>query len=820
MRSLQSLSQDLRYAARSLRRTPTVTAAAVLTLALGIGAVTIVVSLFKAVLLRELKVASAHQLYFVAHGVGEELTTWSHYPWFEHVRQRTDVFANVTGYNIREFKVASADGLERVVGQYASGSYHAVIGVPFQLGRGFSGEDDRTMSPTAVISDGYWSRRFGRSPDVLGKTITVGGHAVTIVGVTARGFDGLHPGQSVDVTLPLSVRILDDPEFVSRTDTWTSMPLVARLRADVELTQARSVIGAVYREYMSRPGNEDFSRTNGQLRQATLQPAARGSDRLRRDYATSLRALMAMVAVLLLIACLNVANLLLTRAPARAREVAIRMSLGASRRRITLQLLTESALLAVCGGAVGMLLAAWGTELVARILRMGMRPIVIDVQPDRDVTIFALLVSLMTGLAFGLAPAWKTTGIDLLRTLKCEGNARGSRQRRLGQKAVVVVQVALSLVLVFGAALLARTLRNLHTIDGGFRKDGIVLFELDANDTAFRLDRLETLCKDAVNRLMARPGVLSGSCSTMSPVATNQEGRAIVVTGVNPRSNAAPVVFANFVDAGYFETLGIEVRRGETFTGRDTAASPRVAVISEAMARYYFGDRDPINATFRFGTTHVGPPITIVGVVRDARQHLREAPALMAYTPLSQRDEPARRLLATIRTSGETTVIASAVRPVVRELTGDVAVSYVRTMEEQVTASLTSERLLATLSSAFGVLALVLACVGLYGVMSCDVAGRSREIGIRLALGARRSQILRQVLRQAFLVTMVGIGVGAAGAIGASRMLSTVLFGLEPNDPATLMVTIILLGATALLAGFFPARRAAGVDPVVTLRTE
>ena len=791
-----------------------------MTLALGIGAVTIVVSLFKAVLLRELSVASAHQLYFVAHGAGDELSTSSHYPWFEYVREHTDVFADVTAYNVREFKVASADGIERVVGQYASSNYHDVIGVPFQLGRGFGGENDRIMSPTTVISDGYWSRRFGRSPDVLGKTITVGGHTVTIVGVTARGFDGLQPGQSVDVTLPLSVRILDDPEFVSRTDTWTSMPLVARLRADVESKQARSVIAAVYLEYMSRPGNRDFSRSNGQLRQATLQPAARGSDRLRREYETSLRALVAMVAVLLLIACLNVANLLLTRAPARAREVAIRLSLGASRRRITMQLLTESALLALCGGAVGMLLAGWGTELVARILRMGMRPILIDVQPDRDVMIFALLVSLVTGLAFGLAPAWKTTGVDLLRTLKSEGNARGSRQRRLGQKLVVVVQVALSLVLVFGAALLARTLQNLRTIDGGFRKEAIVLFELDANDTAFRLDRLEALCRDAVNRLMARPGVLSGSCSTMSPVATNQEGRGVVVPGFSRGSNAAPGVSANSVDAGYFETLGIEVLRGETFTVRDSATSGRVAVLSEAMARYYFGDTDPINATFRFDRRPLGSPITIVGVVRDVRQNLRQAPPHMAYTPLSQRDEPAPRLLAAIRTSGQTTAIASAVRPVVRELTGEVAVSYVRTMEEQVTASLTGERLLATLSSAFGVLALVLACVGLYGVMSCDVAGRSREIGIRLALGARRSQILRQVLRQAFVVTVVGIGVGAAGALAASRMLSTVLFGLTPNDPATLVVTIILLAVTALLAGFFPARRAAGVDPAVTLRAE
>src|SRR5687768_7086964 len=378
MRTLERLWLDLRYALRSLRRTPTVTAAAIVTLALGIGAVTTVFSMFQAVLLRKLAVRAPEQLYFVAHRAGDNSSTSSNYPWYERVAQHTDVFAGVTAYNVRDLKVSSAQGVETVPGQYASGNYHSVIGAPFALGRGFTSENDRTFTPIAVISYDYWTRRFGRDPNVLGTTVTVGGHQVTIVGVTARGFNGMQPGGSLDITLPLSIRVQDDPEFVSRTDTWTSMPLIVRLRDGVELARAQSAIASTYRSHMSLPANVNFSQTRGQLREGVLQPAARGADRLRRAYETPLQVLLGMVGVVLLIACVNFANLLLTRAPARAREVAVRMSIGASRRRVAAELLTESTLLAVGGGALGILLAAWGTELVSKLFRTGLRPIVID----------------------------------------------------------------------------------------------------------------------------------------------------------------------------------------------------------------------------------------------------------------------------------------------------------------------------------------------------------------------------------------------------------------------------------------------------------
>ena len=413
MRRVEWLWQDVRYAVRSLRRARGLTAAAVLTLALGIGATTTIFSLFQAVLLRRLPVESPGQLYFVAHGLGDPLSTSSHYPWLERVRQHGDVFAGVTAYNIRDLKVSSGGSVERVTGQYVSGNYHAVVGVPFELGRGFVDEDDRRLSPIAVISDRYWARQYGRSRDVIGKTLIVGGEPAAIVGVTAAAFDGMQPGQSIDVTLPLSVRVAADPKFLTATDTWTSMPLVVRLRPDVDAARARSAIASTYRDFMSLPDQQRFSRTaTGELREATLLPAAQGSDRLRRGYEAALYVLAAMVSLVLVVACVNVANLLLTTAPSRAREVAVRMSLGAGRGRIVQQLLAESMLLAVGGGLLGVLLAAWGTRFVSVLLQMGMRPIMIDLQPHTGVLLFALGLSILTGIAFGLAPAWKTSGVD------------------------------------------------------------------------------------------------------------------------------------------------------------------------------------------------------------------------------------------------------------------------------------------------------------------------------------------------------------------------------------------------------------------------
>ena len=812
------LQQDLRSAARGLKRTPVLTFALIATLALAIGANTAVFSIVQAVLLRALPVTTPSQLYFVAHGVTEPLSTSSHYPWFERVSRQTDVFSGVAAYHVRDFKVASGRGIERVVGQYVSGTYHAVVGVPFHLGRGFSREHDRAFNPIAVISDGYWAARFGRGEDVIGRTLTVGGHAVTIVGVTAAGFHGMVPGQQIDVTLPLSMRVQDDPEFLAQTDTWTSMPLVVRLASGVDPSQARAVIASVYRDYMMLPDNQRYSRTaDGQLRTATLLPAAQGSDRMRRTYDTPLRVLMGMVGLILLIACVNVANLLLMRAPVRAREVALRMALGASRPQVIRQLLTESVLLACCGGALGLLLAAWGTRFVSLLFGTSQRPILMDLQPDSGVLLFAAAVSVVTGVIFGLAPAWRTVQIDLAPTLQ-GARVPSAAYGRSGRHVLVVVQIVISLVLLFGAGLLAATLDNLRHVDGGFRTDSVVLFELDARDTMFPRARLPGLCDSVLDRVRAHPGVAAASCSTMSPVATNSEGRSVTVPGFTSAS-PSPIVYANSIDAGYFDTLDVALVRGRGVSAHDTATSNRVAVLSESMARYYFGDADPIGRTFTFGRAEGATPITIVGVARDVRQQLRDAPPHMAYTPLTQRDEPPSGLLAAVRTAAvPSSSVAAAVRDDVRALTSDVAVTYVRTMDEQIDAALISERLLAVLSGAFAALALALACVGLFGVVSYGVSRRMKEIGIRIALGATGARMLGRVLGQACLITAIGLIAGVPISMATARLLEGVLFGLTPADARTLMLAVGVLTATALVAAYLPAHRAARVDPAITLR--
>jgi predicted permease len=816
---IDSLLQDIRYALRSLRRTPAFAAAAIATLALGIGANTAIFSLMNAVMLRTLPVTAPQELYFIAHGSPGQMSTAANYRWLERVRQRDDVFAGVTAYNIRDFKVSSDDGVQQVVGQYVSGNYHALAGVPMAFGRGFSSEDDRASgsSPIAVISDAYWARRFGRDPQVLGRMLRVGAHPVTIVGVTAPGFEGLQPGRSVEITLPLSIRVQDEPTFLTWADSWTSMPLVARLKPGVDARQAQSVVQVIFREHVSQPEIRGFGRMpSGEPRTAVLLPAARGHDRLRDQYAMPLAVLMGMVGLVLLIACVNVANLLLVRGAARAREMAVRMAVGASRGRLVRQLTVESVIMAVVGGAIGLLLASWGTQFVGAFFRQSQNPVVIDLQPDGTVLLFAAAVSLVTGTAFGVMPAFKATRLTLTPALNL-GHADASAARGwLGRKALVAAQIALSLVLVFGAALLVRTLRNLQYVDGGFATENVLVFTLDSLDTAVPAGRMAGLCDEVLTRLRGRAGVASASCSTMSPVG----GAFQILRLREPRPPAgtdAADVFINRVTPDYFATFGVNLLRGRRFSPQDTATSPRVAILSETTSRFYFGTTDTIGRTIGIGAPQ---PIVVVGVVKDARQQLRDLPPRMVYLPIAQSPFPPLLLTAAIRTTDGTTPIARLIPTEVRQVSRDVAVSAVRTMRQQIEATLIGERLLATLSTAFGGLALILACIGLYGVMSYDVARRRRDIGIRLALGADRSTVLHGVMCQAAVITASGLLAGLVAASLASQLVAGFLFELTPRDPGTLGVTVLLLALTAMLAGYFPARRAARVDPVVALRAE
>ena len=821
LRFVDTTVQDVRYAWRMMRKTPGFTAAAIISLALGIGANTAIFSLVEAVMMRTLPVHDPHRLYYLAHGTGDNPGTSSNYPLFERYVALTDVFEGVTAYNNNAVKVTTADGIESVDSLWVSGNFHAVFGVPMAVGRGFAAERDRDVgaSMSAVISDRYWLRRFNRAPDVLGKTLVVNGHTVSIVGVTAPEFTGPSPGTHHDITLPLSIRALDEKQFLDQHDGWTSMPIVARLRSGVAESQALAAADVALRQYMSEKENRWIAERNPEaFAEARLIPAARGGTALRQRYATPLMVLMAMVALILLIAATNVANLLLVRSEARAKEVAIRLCVGGGRMRLVRQFLTESVLLAACGALLGFVLAMWGTGAIMAFFSTLEAPILLDVTPNARVLGFTAALSAGTGLLFGLLPALKSTRVDLTPALKEGAIPARSTRRWITGHALVVSQLALGVIVIAVAALLARSLYNLKTLETGFNGDRVLVFTLDSYGTPLTSDQRRAVYTELLSRLRALPGVTHAAASRSVPVHTSGNARALNLPG-SPETLMERAAFTNIITPGYFNTFGIRLLRGRDFNDHDTADGLRVAIISTAMARLYFGDRDPLGETFTF-LYDKEKAFSVVGIAEDTYQmNLREKPPAIVYTPLAQ-DEAAQWMNFEIRTAQDPVAQSQAAIAAARSVTKDAVIRYVRTMEQQVNASLVRERLLATLSGGFAVLALVLAAVGLYGVMAYNVTRRGREIGIRMALGARRGQVLWQVLRQTLTVSVAGISVGVVAVLLTSRYISTLLFGLSERDPMTLAAVSLTLLGTACLAGFFPARKAATLDPVRAIKTE
>jgi predicted permease len=822
LRFIDTTTQDVRYATRLMRKTPGFTAAAIISLALGIGANTAIFTLVDAVIFRTLPFNEPQGLYFLAHGTAENPGTSSNYPLFERFAALTDVFDGVTAYNTNGLKVSTPDGLESVDSLWVSGNYHAVVGVPMALGRGFAAERDRDLggSMIAVISDQYWARRFNRAPDVLGRTLILNGHSVGIVGVTAPEFTGLVPGTRPDITLPLSVRALDDKEFLDDKGTWTSMPILARLKPGVSEAQARAAADVALRQYMSEKENAwMMKRSPEAFSAAHLLPAARGSNSLRQRYARPLTVLMALVGLILLIAAANVANLQLVRGEGRAKEVAVRICVGGGRSRLIRQFLTESLLLSVCGAVLGLVLAVWGTSAVMAFFSTLEAPVLLDVAPNARVLAFTAVITVLTGIAFGLLPALKSTRVDLSPALKDGAAPRRTPRRWIAGHALLVSQLALGVIVIACAGLLSRSLYNLKALNTGFDGDHVLVFTLDSYGTPLDAVARLAVYDELRARLRALPGVTRVAASRSVPVHTSGNARLLDLPG--PLDTAMDrSAFINTMTPGYFDTFGIRMLRGRDFSDLDTKTSPRVAIISTSMARLYFGNRDPMEQTFAF-MSEPDKKFTVVGLVEDTHQmNLREKAPPIVYTPLIQEAEPPRWMNFAMKTAQQPTALATAATAAARAVTKDVIIRYVRTMEQQVNASLIRERLVASLSIAFALLALVLVAVGLYGVMSYSVSRRGREIGIRMALGARRGNVLWQVLRQTLVVSVIGILIGVGVVLVSARYVSTLLFGLSERDPLTLASVALMLLCTAMIAGFFPARRAASLDPVTAIKSQ
>ena len=815
--------QDVRYALRALCSSPGFSAVAILSLALGIGANTAIFSLINAVILKMLPVSHPEQLVELGTKTEDGLSFTN--PVWEQVRDRQDVFSGAFAYSPTRLNLAMGGEVRNANASWVSGDFFRTLGVNPLLGRTIAADDDKRGCPViGLLSYDFWQREFGGGADVLDRRLTLNTHPVRIVGVAPPGFSGIQVGEAVDVYLPLCAEgtvIRENSALDKRANSW--LWIFARLRPGISQQQALARMNTLAPQIFADtlPSNFPPAPQKRYLAQRfSLLPGAKGFSNIRHDYKAALYTLMAAVVMVLLIACANVANLLISRAAVRRKEVAIRMAIGASRARLIRQLLTESVLLSSIGAILGVVFAQWASRLLVRFLSTTNANVVLDLSIDIRVLAFTTAVAIGTGILFGLAPAWQGTRVDPHFAMKA--NARGVVESQAGfslGKILVASQVALSLVLLIGAGLMLKTFAKLATLDTGFDKKQVLLIRLDPRYASVPPDRRLSLYQELQRRLAAVPGVRSASFADITPVSGSSSYRVIHVDGHMAKSPEDSVVWINSISAGFFATMETPFIAGRDFDAHDTPQAPLVAVVNESMANKFFGSRrDAVGKTFRQGGTG-GSPIQIIGVVKDTKYtSLRAEGEAIAYYPLSQLP-PMRWANFVLRANGPATSLIPSVKAAVDEVNHDITLQF-RTLALQVDESLGRERLLATLSGFFGALALALAVTGLYGVMSYNVDRRRNEIGIRMALGAEQARVLGMVLGEVAILIVAGLALGLAVAVFSTRLLAGFLYRLEPNDPTTLVTACVVLAVSAVVAGLLPARRAAKLDPMTALREE
>ncbi len=839
---------DLRYAARMLVANPLFTTMATLSLALGIGANTAIYSFLDAILLRALPVQHPETLVVlnwhskddhppVVHSLnGSNFRdpktgyTSGNFPFasFEVLGASTQVLSTLFAFNNAGRLNLLIDGqADLAAGQYVSGGFFSGLGVRPAAGRLIVASDDRTGAPPVVVlGHGYARRRFADIASAVGRSILINNTPFTVAGVAAPGFSGVNPAGPQDLYLPvhsslvLEILFSGSPDRKYTENNYYWMEMMGRLRPGVTRSQAEAVLAPVFHHFVESTAVTDKERA--ELPALDLQDGAGGLDFLRRQYSQPLYVLMAMVALILTIACANMANLLLARATARRREIALRLSLGAGRLRVVRQLLTESILLASIGGLLGLVFAAWGIRGLTLLIANGRENFSLHADLNWHVLAVTTALSIATGILFGLAPAIQSTGVDLTSALK-QSRAGGHRVRlylwrRVSTSRVLVVsQIAISLLLLAGAGLFVRTLLNLSSTVLGFNHEHVLLFTVNAKQAGYQDDGLVRFYENLQARLATVPGVQSVSSSNYALVSGSTSSTGITIpgfTGKNPGSSVLNV------GPGFFTTMQIPVLVGREIDQRDVRGGAAVAVVNEVFVNTYFANEHPIGRRFGLGTNKLAD-LEIIGVAKTARYNSlkRDIPPV-AYVPYSRNLRNLGQMVYELRSAGDPLVLAAGARQVVHEADNRIPVSNMMTQARQIDQTISQERTFATLCTAFAVLAASIACVGLYGVMAYSVARRTNEIGIRMALGAQRARLIWMVLSEVLVMAIIGLSLGLAAALATSSFVQSFLFQLKPNDPVSLTMATGSLLAAALLAGYGPAWRASRVDPWTALRDD
>ena len=835
---MATLLQDLRYAVRTLRKSPLFVSVAVLSLALGIGANTAIFTLINQLILQYLPVRHPEELVLLTargnhYGSNNGANALS-YSMYQDFRDKNRVFSGMFCRNGNVASLSYSGKTELVATEFVSGNYFPVLDVGAAVGRVFNASDDLMQGshPVAVLSYGYWKARFGGDRGIIGKRIVVDGYPLTVIGVSQAAFNGVEPGNSPQIRIPITMYDSMPPgrKFLELNDRRRRFVQVfGRLKPGITSVQAKAGLQPLFHQILQMEVQQPaFAKASTYAKQQFLRmwmdvlPAAKGRSQLREQFSKPLLALMAIVGLVLLIACSNLANLLIARASSREREIAVRLALGAGRWRLVRRLLTESILLSAIGGMAGLVLAIWMVRALVSFEPADVWSITISTKPDASVLVFTLLVSLLTGVLFGLAPGLLATRPQLAATLKGEaGPVAGGASAGL-RKGLVAAQVALSLLLLVGAGLFLKSLNNLKELRPGFEAHNLVAVRVEPTlSRGYNLAWARDYYRRLTEQLETVPGIQSAALAVIPLVEGWEWDNSITIEGYVPKQGEDPDPHMQFCSPRFFETLKIPILLGRDFTVKDAFGAPKVAIVNERFAKRYFGARNPLGRHIGFGSDPGTKTDTeIVGVVSDTKyENMRDEVPYELYVPYAQQDW-ADSMTVYMKTSAPPLGLFGTLRRAVREVDAGVPIYQMRTLDQTVENSLLTERLLATLSIVFGVLATALAAIGLYGVMAFMVARRTREIGIRMALGATGGSVVWLVLREVLALAAAGLSIGLAAAFGLTRLVEAQLFGVRPTDLLTLLSAALGISAVIAVAGYFPARRATAIDPMRALRFE